>query len=83
MMVRQLGPGMLQQMQVQCEDCEGTGEIIAKADKCKTCKGEKTIKDKKTLTVNIQKGMMQGSKIVFRQESDQAVCVCVCVCVCV
>lgn len=70
--VRQLGPGMLQQMQVACDDCGGEGEIIASKDRCKDCNGEKTIKSKKTLEVHIDKGMKAGSKIIFRQESDQA-----------
>ena len=70
--VRQIGPGMLQQMQVHCDQCEGKGEICSAKDRCKECSGEKVIKTKKTLTVHIDKGMKQGSKIVFRQESDQA-----------
>jgi DnaJ family protein A protein 2 len=70
--VRQIGPGMIQQMQAQCEDCDGQGEVINPKDRCKTCNGEKTVKTKKTLEVQIEKGMSQGSKIVFRQESDQA-----------
>jgi len=70
--VRQIGPGMIQQMQVQCEECDGQKEIINPKDRCKTCNGEKTVKSKKTLEVQIEKGMSQGSRIVFRQESDQA-----------
>jgi DnaJ family protein A protein 2 len=63
---------MIQQMQVQCDECDGQKEIIAPKDRCKTCNGEKTAKAKKTLDVQIEKGMAQGSKIIFRQESDQA-----------
>lgn len=70
--VRQIGPGMIQQMQAQCDECDGRGEVINPKDRCKTCNGEKTVKTKKTLEVQIDKGMAQGSKIVFRQESDQA-----------
>merc|ERR1719498_594470 len=72
MMIRQIGPGMVQQMQVQCDRCDGKGECIAPGDRCRTCEGNKVIKTKKTLEVHIEKGMKQGSKIVFRQESDQA-----------
>jgi len=70
--VRQIGPGMIQQMQAQCDECDGRGEIISPAARCKACNGEKTVKSKKTLEVQIDKGMSQGSKIIFRQESDQA-----------
>lgn len=72
MIVRQIGPGMIQQMQAQCDECEGQGEIIKPKDRCKSCSGEKTKKVTKTLEVQIEKGMAQGSKIVFPRESDQA-----------
>ena len=41
------------------------------ADKCKTCKGKKTIKDRKVLEVVIEKGMKNGQKIKFRGEADE------------
>ncbi len=52
LIVRQLGPGMIQQMQAQCGDCNGEGSIILEKDKCKQCKGAKTVKEKKTLEVH-------------------------------
>jgi len=63
---------MIQQMQAQCDACEGRGEIINPKDRCKACNGTKTVKSKKTLDVQIDKGMQNGSRITFRQESDQA-----------
>jgi len=69
---RQLGPGMIQQMQVRCPDCEGKGEKIREEDKCKKCKGKKVNKERKILEVNVDKGMTDGHKITFRGESDQA-----------
>lgn len=50
-MTKQIGPGMIQQMQAPCGDCEGQGEKISPAHKCKTCKGKKTQKDKKIIEV--------------------------------
>ncbi len=73
LVVRQLGPGMIQQMQTQCTECKGSGSSIPEKDKCKTCKGEKTVKEKKTLEVFIEKGMKQGEKIPFAGEADEAV----------
>lgn len=70
MMYRQLGPGMVQQIQAACDDCDGEGEVIK--DKCKECKGEKIKKEKKTLEVHVNKGMRNGEKVVFRGESDEA-----------
>jgi len=63
---------MIQQMQVQCDECNGQKEIINPKDRCKACNGDKTVKSKKTLDVNLEKGMAHGSRITFRQESDQA-----------
>lgn len=50
-----------------------SGTKIPDKDKCKTCKGEKTVKESKMLEVNIEKGMEEGHKIVFGGEADQEV----------
>nr|KAF6285539.1 DnaJ heat shock protein family (Hsp40) member A2 [Myotis myotis] len=34
-MIRQLAPGMVQQVQSVCSDCNGEGEVINKKDRCK------------------------------------------------
>lgn len=70
-MMRQIGPGMVQQMQVACTECKGAGKSINERDKCKACKGVKTFKDRKVLEVNIEKGMKNGSKIKFSGEADE------------
>mmetsp|Transcript_12094 Transcript_12094/g.19684 ORF Transcript_12094/g.19684 Transcript_12094/m.19684 type:complete len:428 (-) Transcript_12094:397-1680(-) len=69
--LRQIGPGMVQQMQSACPTCKQTGKVMNEADKCKTCKGKKTIKDRKVLEVVIEKGMKNGQKIKFRGEADE------------
>jgi len=70
--VKQLGPGMIQQMQTICNDCGGKGETIKEEDKCKNCKGKKVVKEKKILQVYIDPGMKHGQKIVFSGEADEA-----------
>merc|ERR1712137_186125 len=70
--VRQLGPGMIQQMQTHCTECNGEGTVIADADMCQTCHGGKTVKERKTLEVYINKGMKHKERIVFRGEADEA-----------
>ncbi|GLJ30744.1 hypothetical protein SUGI_0609300 [Cryptomeria japonica] len=70
--IRQLGPGMIQQMQHVCSDCRGSGETISDKDKCGQCKGNKVVQDKKMLEVNVEKGMQHGQKIVFQGEADEA-----------
>jgi len=69
---RQIGPGMIQQMQVQCPDCSGQGETIKPEDQCPACKGKKVTKEKKILTVYIDRGMKHGQRITFSGESDEA-----------
>ncbi|XP_015605000.1 dnaJ homolog subfamily A member 2 [Cephus cinctus] len=69
--LRQLVPGLSQQIQTPCEDCQGTGEVINEKDRCTTCNGKKIISEQKILEVHIDKGMQNNQKILFRGESDQ------------
>jgi len=69
--IRQIGPGMVQQMQSGCTTCKGLCKIIDERDKCKQCKGNKVFKDRKVLEVNIEKGMKNGQKIKFGGEADE------------
>lgn len=69
--VQQLGPGMIQQIQSACVDCRGQGERINPKDRCKTCNGKKTVRDRKILEVHIDKGMQDGQRIQFSGEGDQ------------
>ena len=66
-----LGPGMYSQSTGPCTDCDGTGQQISEADKCKNCNGKKVIKEKKVLECNIDKGSPHGEKYVFHGESDE------------
>lgn len=70
--VRQIGPGMITQSQSTCHTCKGSGRFVPNKDKCMTCNGEKTVKEKKTLDIFIQKGMRHGEKVVFKGEADEA-----------
>eukprot|EP00118_Oscarella_pearsei_P024975 m.307238 g.307238 ORF g.307238 m.307238 type:complete len:396 (+) comp42049_c0_seq1:68-1255(+) len=68
---RQLGIGLVQQMQTKCSDCGGSGELIDEKDRCQTCKGKKVVRERKILEVVIEKGMTDEQKIIFSGESDQ------------
>ncbi|KYR00497.1 heat shock protein [Tieghemostelium lacteum] len=68
--LRQIGPGMVQKLQSVCPTCKGEGQVIREKDRCPKCKGNKTVQEKKTLEVNIDKGMKHGQKIVFPDEGD-------------
>lgn len=57
--LRQIGLGMVQQVQRQCYDCDGEGY------KCKKKK------ERKVLEVLVEKGMRHNQKIVFRGMADE------------
>lgn len=69
--IRQIGPGMVQQMQSACNSCAGAGKVMREEDKCKACRGKKTFKDRKILEVAVEKGMSNGQKIRFSGEADE------------
>ncbi|KAE9600765.1 hypothetical protein Lal_00011367 [Lupinus albus] len=69
---RQIGLGMIQQMQHVCSDCRGSGEVISDRDRCPPCKGKKVTQEKKVLEVHVEKGMQHGQKITFEGQADEA-----------
>lgn len=71
MTIRQMGP-MIQQMQSVCTECQGEGEIIKPADRCGDCKGKKVNKEKKLVEIKVEPGSVNGQKIRFAGEADQA-----------
>lgn len=56
--VQQIGPGMIQQIQSMCSDCQGQGEKFNSKDRCKNCNGHKVERKKKIIEVNIDKGAL-------------------------
>jgi len=69
--VRQLGPGMMQRMEAACNECNGRGETISEKDKCQSCKGKKVAPEERNLEVHIDKGMKSGQKITFNGKANQ------------
>lgn len=43
-----------------CDECNGAGEQVDPAKRCKTCVGKKIVKEKKTLKVEVDKGAPHG-----------------------
>jgi len=70
--IRQLGPGMLQKVQSKCNDCQGTGEMIAARDRCRTCNGKKVYRKIHTFDVHVMKGMKDKKRILHREIGDQS-----------
>ncbi|XP_076040938.1 dnaJ homolog subfamily A member 2-like isoform X1 [Oratosquilla oratoria] len=69
--ITQLGPGMVQQMQSRCTDCEGEGQVISERDRCTSCRGKKVTQQTKLLEVHVDKGMREDQRITFKGEGDQ------------
>ncbi len=70
--LRQIGPGMVAQSQVQCSACNGQGQVIPRNAVCGDCKGKKVVKDGKILEVYIPKGARHDQRVVFQGEADEA-----------
>jgi len=56
---------------VTCPECHGDGTRFREKDRCKKCKGEKTVKEKKAVDVLVERGMSHNQKIVMKGEADQ------------
>ena len=54
--IRELGPGMMQQIQTVCSECRGEGQAIDPKLRCRTCNGKKVTKERKIFEVIIDKG---------------------------
>jgi len=63
-------PGIYQQIQTTCDKCGGKGNIVS--SHCPACKGAKIKRGSHQITVTIEKGMKDGTKIEFEGESDQS-----------
>jgi DnaJ family protein A protein 2 len=69
--LRPVGPGLVTQQAVTCSTCHGRGSFYADKEKCKKCKGSRTVKQKKLLELYIHRGSRQGERIVLAGEADQ------------
>lgn len=67
--LRQLGPGMVQQIQQRCSKCAGSGLDCPPSDRCGRCAGKCLVPDKKIFEVHVERGARSNSKVVFRGEA--------------
>lgn len=72
LVVKQVGPGMIQQMRMRCPACSGAGQQIAAKDRCPGCRGQKVKQEKKILEVRVEKGMEPGQRVKLYGEADEA-----------
>ena len=64
-----MGPGFNVQMQHQCDKCGGRG--VTFKTRCPHCKGEKLIRESKTLVIEIEKGMPSNHELLYEKEGEQ------------
>lgn len=62
---------MVQQLQMACSMCQGTGTYVSPEDRCGSCQGRRVVPERKVLEVNVDRGAPDGHKVVFEGESDQ------------
>jgi len=67
----QLGPGFISSSRGVCHDCQGEGTTFDKANKCKTCKGQKVKIEDKVLEVPIEQGAPSDHHVIFSGEGDE------------
>jgi DnaJ-related protein SCJ1 len=64
-----LAPGIYQQVQMHCDQCNGQGKTIK--HKCKVCGGNKVVRKPVTLTASLERGIPRGHRLVFENEADE------------
>ncbi len=70
--LRQIGPGMMQQIVKQCDTCGGKGKVIAdKKDICNGCNGDRMLKTDKVHKISIKPGMTFNSVLNFTNMGDE------------
>lgn len=68
--IQHLGPGFVQQTQTVCDECGGKGKKVTSV--CPHCGGKKVESGEESMYVAIEAGMLDGDKITFSQEGDEA-----------
>ncbi|SCZ97656.1 BZ3500_MvSof-1268-A1-R1_Chr4-3g07341 [Microbotryum saponariae] len=66
----QLAPGIYQQVQMHCDQCAGRGKKTLHA--CPVCRGHRIVDSSVELTLDIDRGMPEGSEVVFEGEADES-----------
>ncbi|KAH9936050.1 hypothetical protein B0H21DRAFT_758745 [Amylocystis lapponica] len=67
----QVGPSRIGTSRTVCTDCNGQGEKLREKDRCKKCKGQKTVKEKTRQEIFIERGMADRQKIVLAGAGDE------------
>lgn len=68
---QQVGPGLIRKAVVPCDHCQGTGMYYKEKDRCKKCRGKRTVQERKPLEIYIPRGSREGERITLEGEADQ------------
>ena len=61
--------GKEKQIEMRCKDCGGTGK--GEKSTCPVCGGQKIVIKPRDLLFDVDKGMVDGDKVMFKGESEQ------------
>eukprot|EP01129_Flabellula_baltica_P003328 TRINITY_DN13112_c0_g1_i1.p1 TRINITY_DN13112_c0_g1~~TRINITY_DN13112_c0_g1_i1.p1 ORF type:complete len:405 (+),score=122.71 TRINITY_DN13112_c0_g1_i1:43-1257(+) len=67
-----VGMGMYQQVEYDCDACDGSGTSVDPSLKCPSCEGDKVLQVDKEIKVEIDKGTPEGKQLLFAGESHEA-----------
>lgn len=70
-MLKQLGPGRIQQLRMECDICRGSGSGLNSSNKCKSCNGNKIIRESHTVTFDIDPGVHKNDVIEVKDEGHE------------
>lgn len=68
---RMIAPGIFQQNQQTCPQCQGEGKQIPTNNKCPKCNGQKTETVNKNIVLNIPAGLDSGQTIIIKNIGHQ------------
>ncbi|CAE6509913.1 unnamed protein product [Rhizoctonia solani] len=66
-----LGPNQIGVSRSTCPDCDGEGKKVREKDRCKKCKGKKTVEESKKIEFTIKQGMEDRTRITLSGQGDQ------------
>lgn len=69
LVMQQIAPGVVQQMQRQCTRCSGKGRTFKES--CKTCAGKRVLHGPTKLSVQLEPGAPNGAALKFPGMSDE------------
>lgn len=67
----QIGPSRIGRSKAMCSECGGQGSKLKEKDRCKKCKGHKTIKEKTRQEIFVERGMANRQRIIIAGAGDE------------